>query len=92
MQGWYKSDRNAMYFCQCGFSMPQVVHHLSNCINMLLGGKKMLTLNPNAEAFEHEEKEKEMNKNTSDVENKEWKSTLLKKCVWNCNEKKNRQS
>ena len=71
MQGWYESDGNTVHFYQCEFSMPQVVHYLWNYINMLLGGKKISTLNPNAELFKYEEKEKEMNKNTSDVENKE---------------------
>ena len=80
MQGWYESNGNTMYFYQCRFSMPQVVHHLSNYINKLLGGKKMSMLSPNAEAFEYK-KEKEMNKNTSDIENKEWKRAPLKKCV-----------
>ena len=86
-QGWYESDGNTMYFYQCGCSMPQVVNHLSNYVNMLLDRKKTSTLNANAEVFAHEGKEKEMNKNASDVENKEWKSVPPKKCALNRNNK-----
>ena len=67
--------------------MPQVVNHLSNYINVLLDGKKMPTLNANAKAFACKGKEKEMKKNTSAVENKEWKSVPPKKCVLNRNNK-----
>ena len=52
-QGWYESDGNTMYFYQCGCSMPHVVNHLSNYVNMLQERKKTVMLNANAETFAH---------------------------------------
>ena len=67
--------------------MPHVANYLSNYANILLDGKRTLTINTNTEAYVHEVKEKEMNNNTSDIENKEWKSIQQKKCVLKHNNK-----
>ena len=50
-QGWYESDGNTMHFYQYGCSMPHVVNHLSNYVNMLQEQKKTVMLNANAETF-----------------------------------------
>ena len=53
-QGWYESDGNAMHFHKCGFSLPNVANHLSNCINVLHDGKKTAMLNASAAPFARE--------------------------------------
>ena len=40
-----------MYFYLYGFSLPNVVNHLSNYINMLHDGKKIIMLNAKAAPF-----------------------------------------
>ena len=50
-QRWYESDGNTMNFYHCGCSMPHVVNHLSNHINMLQEQNNLVTLNANAETF-----------------------------------------
>ena len=57
-----------MCFYQCGFSMPHVVNHLSNYVNMLCDVKKTVMLNANAPTFVHEAKEKAADNKTSAAE------------------------
>ena len=77
-QGWYESDGNTMYFYQCGFSLPHVVNHLSNYINMLYDGKKTVMLNTNATPFAYEAQDNAAANITSTAEKKKSSNALEK--------------